>query len=198
VSLLQSTAFLLVSLPASPDVESGPKVGDKVQALDVFAVVGDVEDTRLDVAKSRKERRTIYLFINGDRWDRPIARYLKKLDEAVGDSKDRASVVAVWISRDIDKTKNYLPVAQQSLKFERTSLFVAAEPVVSPPGWEINADASLTAVVVKDGKVAAVFGYNSANDTDVKKVVDVWKKLDAKTKESEKKKPTAVKPSAPE
>jgi hypothetical protein len=176
------------------DVESGPKVGEKVSALDVFAVVGEVEDKRLDIAKSRKERRTIYLFVNGEKWDRPIARFIKKLDEALGDSKDRATIVAVWISRDVDKTKDYLPLAQQSLKLERTSLFVAAEPIVSPPGWEINADAALTAVLVKDGKVAAVFGYDSANQTDVRKVAAAWKKLDAKAKEPEKKKPAAESP----
>jgi hypothetical protein len=194
VTLLHQAAFLFLGSASLGDVESGPKVGEKVSALDVFAVVGEVEDKRLDIAKSRKERRTIYLFVNGEKWDRPIARFIKKLDEALGESKDRATIVAVWISRDVDKTKDYLPLAQQSLKFERTSLFVAAEPVVSPPGWEINADAALTAVLVKDGKVCAVFGYDSANETDVRKVAAAWKKLDAKAKEPEKKKPAAESP----
>jgi hypothetical protein len=194
VTLLHQAAFLFLGSASLGDVESGPKVGEKVSALDVFAVVGEVEDKRLDVAKSRKDRRTVYLFVNGEKWDRPIARFIKKLDEALGESKDRATIVAVWISRDVDKTKDYLPLAQQSLKFERTSLFVAAEPVVSPPGWEINADAALTAVLVKDGKVCAVFGYDSANETDVRKVAAAWKKLDAKSKEPEKKKPAAESP----
>jgi len=196
VSLLYQAAFLFLVSASLGDVESGPKVGDKTPALDVFAVVGEVEDKRLDVSKSRKERRTIYIFVNGEKWDRPVARFLKKLDDALGDSKDRATIVAVWISRDIDKTKDYLPLAQQSLKFERTSLAVAAEPVVSPPGWEINAEAALTAVIVNDGKVSAVFGYDSANETDVRKVAAAWKKLDAKAKEPEKKKPAAEKPPA--
>jgi hypothetical protein len=197
VDLFHQAAFLFLSSALLGDVESGPKVGEKVSTLDVFAVVGEVEDKRLDVVKSRKERRTLYLFINDERWARPVARFIKKLDDAVSDSKDRATVVAVWISRDVDKTKNYLPVAQQSLKFERTSLFVAAEPVVSPPGWEINADAALTAVLVKDGKVSSVFAFDSVNDGDVRKVAAAWKKLDAKPAESEKKKPAADSPPVP-
>jgi hypothetical protein len=39
-----------------------------------------------------------------------------------------------------------------------------------------------------------VFGYDSANETDVRKVAAAWKKLDAKAKEPEKKKPAAESP----
>jgi len=182
--------------PPPGEVESGPKVGEKVAALDVFAVVGDVEDKRVDIAKGRKDRPTIYVFVNAEKWDRPLARFLRKLDEEVAGAKNRSTVVAVWISPDVEKSKDYLPIAQQSLKFEHTALCVSAEPIVSPPGWEINAEAAATIVVAYGGVVKASFGYSSANETDVRKVVAAWKKADAK-KAPETKKPTADKSSAP-
>jgi hypothetical protein len=190
------TAFALSALLlSSPDVESGPKVGAKIPPLDAFAVVGEVEDKRVDFVKLRKAKPTIYVFVNAERWDRPIARYLRKLDEELASAKDRSAVVAVWVSNDVDKSKEYLPLAQQSLKFECTALGVFAEPNVTPPDWEISANAALTVVVAKDAKAAAVFGYDSANDGDVKKAVAAWKKLEAKPKDKDKKeKPAEKKP----
>jgi hypothetical protein len=170
---------------AQGDVESGPKVGEAIPALDAFAVVGEFEDKKVDYANLRKSKPTVFVFVNAEKWDRPIARYLRKLDEELLSAKDRSAVVAVWVSNDVEKSKEYLPFAQQSLKFESTALGVFVEPNVSPPKWEINANAALTTVVAKDGKAVAVFGYDSANDKDVAKVVAAWKKLDAKPKKKD-------------
>ena len=39
--------FAIAAVSCS-DVESGPKVGDAIPPLDAFAVVGEVEDKRVD------------------------------------------------------------------------------------------------------------------------------------------------------
>jgi hypothetical protein len=190
-----ASLFFCAALVA--DVESGPKVGAKIPPLEAFAVVGEVEDKKVDFAARRKDRPTIYVFVNAERWDRPTARFLRKLDEEVAGASDKSSVVAVWIPQDVEKSKEYLPLAQQSLKLEWTALGVAPETGVSPPEWEINANVTVTVVVARQGKTAAVFGFDSVNDADVRRVVAAWRKTTEKPKDAPKKKPAAEKPPAP-
>ena len=104
-----------------------------------------------------------------------MARFLRKLDEAVRKEGD-TRIVAVWLTDDAEKTKKYLPVAQQSLQFERTALTCFTGGKDGPKGWGVNADAHLTAVVANKGKVAATFGFRSLNETDVPGVRDALKK----------------------
>ena len=51
----------------------------------------------LDYAAERKNKPTIFLFVQGDKFDRPVGRFLKVLDTEL--AKDRADVhiVAVWL-----------------------------------------------------------------------------------------------------
>ena len=103
---------------------------------------------------------------------RPLARFLKKLDEVVPKVGEDAAVVAVWLTDDPAKTKAYLPVAQDSLQLQVTALTCFTGDKEGPKGWGINADAHATAVVTARGKVAAVFGYRSVNETAVPEVRD--------------------------
>ena len=96
-----------------------------------------------------------------------MARFLKKLDEAL--PKD-GYVVAVWLTEDTDKTKDYLPLAQQSLKFESTALTFFPGEKAGPNGWGINADNRLTVIVTAKGKIATTFDYQSVNETNVPEV----------------------------
>ena len=88
---------------------------------------------------------------------------------------DDGLVVAVWLTDDADKTKDYLPVAQQSLQFQATALACFTGGKAGPEGWGGNADAHATAVVAAGEKVAATFGYRSMNETDVPGVRDALK-----------------------
>ncbi len=164
-------AFSLTCLLGQPsfaaDIDSGPKVGEKIPALKVHSVVGEHEGKEVDFAGDRKGKTTVYVFIYADKFDRPTARYLKALDKAAGDAGKDAYVVAVWLSEDQDKSKEYLPKAQQSLKFATTALTVAVDGKNGPNDWVINDRAHVTTIVAKDGKVAARFAYQSLNDTDV-------------------------------
>src|SRR5262245_60157951 len=88
----------LVAAPALADIESGPAVGDKVAALKVFAVVGEHENKDVDYAAERKDKPTIYVFIQADKWDRPMARFLRALDKGVKKESEDAYIVAVWLT----------------------------------------------------------------------------------------------------
>jgi hypothetical protein len=169
-------SFFLAVPAAAQDVASGPETHAKVPALKVFDATGVHKDKEADYAGSRKGKPTVYLFINAERFDRPMNRFMKTLDGVVAKDFEGVYVVAVWLTADTDKTKKLLPRVQQSVGYEATALTVVAGTAEGPKGWNINADAHLTAVVANKGKVAATFGYRSINETDVPKVKEELKK----------------------
>src|SRR4029077_2960581 len=135
------------------DVDSGPEHGKKVPALKVFDATGNSQDKEVDYVAERKDKPTVYVFVQADKWDRPMARFLRKLDEIVLKESQEAYVVAVWLTDDVDKTKAYLPRAQQSLKLQNTALTCFTGEKEGPKDWGINADAHLSAVVAHKGRV---------------------------------------------
>jgi hypothetical protein len=169
--------FLLASSAGGQDVASGPEQGKQVPALKVFAATGPHQDKEVDYAAQRKGKPTIYVFIQADKWDRPMARFLRKLDDAMPKKGEDYPLVAVWLTDNPDKTKEYLPVAQQSLQLQKTALSCFPGKKAGPKGWNINGDAHLTAVVVTtEGKVAATFGYRSINERDAPAVQNAYQK----------------------
>jgi len=176
MTLVLAVLIGLVVSSAWADVNSGPTVGETPPALKVLALTGDEEYQELDFRDERKEKPTVYVFVRADRFDRPMARFLKTLDEKVKAVSDEADVIAVWRTEDAQKTREYLPRAKKSLQFRNTTLayFPAGSP--GPNDWAITGEAFLTAVVVHQGKVAASLGYVSVNETDVPKVEEALKK----------------------
>lgn len=158
-------------------MESGPKSGTKVSELKIFAATGDSAGKELNFAAERKAKPTVFVFVQADKWDRPMARFLRELDQALAKDYKAAQVIAVWLTDDVDKAKGYLPKAQESLKFVQTILAVYPGEKAGPAGWSINSDAHLTAVVADKDKVIASLGFQSLNETDVPAVI---KKLSAK------------------
>jgi hypothetical protein len=161
---------MLVTGLARADVASGPKQGEKVAALKVYAVTGEPKEEQVDYAELRKGKPTVYVFVSAKDFGRPMFRFLKKLDEDLGDD---GLVVAVWLTDDPDKSKGYLP--KVSHYFKRAALTVF-DGTAGPKDWGINPDAHLTAVVANKGKVVKSFGYLSLNETDVPEVVKTLKK----------------------
>jgi hypothetical protein len=151
-------------------VASGPERGSGVPALKVYDATGPHRDKEVDYAADRHDKPTVYVFVNAEKFDRPMNRFLKALDGAVKKDFGGAYVVAVWVRGDADKTKELLPRVQQSVQYEATALTLFACAREGPKGWNVNADAHLTAVVTNKGKVAATFGYRSVNETDAPKV----------------------------
>lgn len=179
--LVAAAAVLAGAVVARADVESGPKAGEAVAALKAFGVVGPVENKEADFAADRKDKPTVYLFVQAGEGGipvggRPLARFMKTLDAEVG-KVDGAAAVAVWLGeKAFDKHKEYLPRIAMSLKFEHTALAAFDGEKSGPAGWGINPDAHVTAVVVRGGKVVKSFAFVSVNETDVKAVVGALKK----------------------
>ena len=164
----------VVSMACTPpafaqEMMSGPDKGVAAPALKVFDATGAFKDKEADYAADRKDRPTVYLFINAEKFDRPMNRFMKELDAAVKKDFEEGYIVAVWVTGDADKTKELLPKVQQSVQYEVTALTVFSGQE-GPTGWNVNADCHLTAVVAYKGKVAATFGYQSINETNVAQV----------------------------
>lgn len=157
-------------------VTSGPSADAKIGALKVVAATGDSAGKEVDFAAERKEKPTIYAFVQADKWDRPVARFLKTIDQELAKSHNDVQVVAVWLTDNAEASKAYLPRAQDSLKFEQTTLAVFPGEKKGPDGWGINSDAYLTVVVAENQRATARFGYRSVNETDAPSVLEKLKK----------------------
>jgi len=169
---------LVVSLaPRSPaqGIASGPEKGKAVPALKVYDATGAHKEKEVDYAAERKDKPTVYLLVRADKFDRPMNRFMKTLDAAVKKDFADTYVVAVWLTDDVVKAKELLPRVQQSVGYEATALTCYTGGAEGPKGWNVNADAHLTAVLANKGKVAATFGYRSVNETDVPAVRDALK-----------------------
>jgi hypothetical protein len=185
-SLLTSCVFLgcaLASFAAlHADLKSGPEAGTAVAGFKTVAVTGELSKQpaeEIDYLAARKGKTTVLYFVNAEQWARPIARYLKTLDKAITDATEGTAdteAVAVWLTDDLQKSKDYLPLAQKSLSFGHTALTVFPGAKQGPEGWGLNTDAHLTTVIVRDGKIVATFAYRSTNETDVPAVIQALKK----------------------
>ena len=160
---------------AFADVESGPKVGEKITELKALGVIGLQVGKEADFAAERKDEVTVYLFINAEKFDRPMNQFIKKLDAALPGISDKAASVGVWVNGDKDKLKDRLAAIQKSVMYENTSLAIYDGNVADLKGWAVNSSAHLTAVVVHKGKVLKSFAYESVNGTDVKAVEELLK-----------------------
>lgn len=168
-TMLLLAMLALVSPLWSQDVRSGPEKGAKVASLQVYDATGMHKDQTVDYAAERKERPTIYLLIQADKFDRPMNRFMKTLDQLIKKDHPDVYAVAVWLTEDQEKTREFLPRVQQSVQYEATALTCFGDRM-GPKDWGVNADAHLTVVVADKGKVKAVFGFQSVNETDVKGV----------------------------
>jgi hypothetical protein len=174
---LAVAAVLLAARAGAQDVTSGPAKGETVPALKVQDVTGLHKDKEVDYAAERKDKPTVYVLLQADKFDRPMNRFMKELDTAVKKDYPDVYVVAVWLTDDKDKTKEFLPRVQQSVQYEATALTYFPGERAGPPGWNVNADAHLTVVLANKQKVAEAGGYRSVNETDVKGVLDSLKKV---------------------
>jgi hypothetical protein len=170
-------AVLLVlraSVALAQEVTSGPGKGEAVPALRVFDATGANKDKDIDYAAERKDKPTVYVFIQADKWSRPAHRFLSELDKKLQKDVADAYLVAVWLTDKPDETKQYLP--RIGTYYTNAALTCFTGEKVGPQGWNVNGDADVTAVVASKQKVAATFGYRSLNETDVPGVVDAMKK----------------------
>ena len=100
-------SMVLWCAAAFADVTSGPEVGNTVEGFQVDAVVGDSAGQTVDPVAARGAKTTVYALVSSDKWSRPCARFLKKLDGEIGSVND-AKVVAIWLTSDAQVAKDYL------------------------------------------------------------------------------------------
>jgi hypothetical protein len=180
--LAACAAFACVTLAARAADESGPKAGEKPPAFKTFSVVGTSEGKEVDFVAERKDEPTIYIFVQAEEGGipvggRPAARFLKVLDDKIGDVSDKTAIVAVWLGdKAFEKHKEYLPRIAKSLTLQKTSLTAFDGNKSGPNNWAISSDVHLTVVLVNRGKVAKSFALTSVNETDVKPVLEELKK----------------------
>src|SRR5262249_39642097 len=173
---LSVLAVLAAALVARADISSGPKAGEKVEDFKVYGVVGAIENKEGSYVKDRKDDPTVYVFVQHEHFNRPMARLLKELDTKAKETNDKAATIAVWLTEKQDAAKEHLPKIQMSLNFVNTSLGVFEGDKSGPNNWGINVDAHCTVVIVHKGKAVESIALQSANETDAAKVVEALKK----------------------
>ena len=168
IQLTLAIAFTTISSTAPADE---PKSA-AVPALNAVVCVGDDAGQKTDLTKARDKSPTIYMFIQGDKWDRPIARLLRELDTKVKDEVSDGRVIAVWLSNnEVDRYKEHLPRVQQSLKLAMTTYAVWPGDPFGPAAWNINRDDHVTVVTTRDGKIRGRHTFQSTNEGDAPKIL---------------------------
>lgn len=180
-TLLGAMAVTLMAAPIlAADLKSGPNVGVRVGKLPVFAATGAHENKEIDYAAERKEKPTIYIFVNGEHFSRPMAQYIREIDQKIANGKEKAEAIVVWMTDKLDETKEYLPKVQQSIQLQATALTIATGDKPRLQDWKINDDAHITVVVVNTGSVAGSVAHQSVNKTDAEAVIKLLKKATGK------------------
>src|SRR5438874_12063616 len=108
---LLSIAILLAGTLRA-QTNSGPASGTPIEPLKVLAVTGDDAGQELDFAAKRAGKPTLYVFIQADKFDRPLARFLAVLDKELSKDRPDVAVVAVWLTDHSEQSKEYLPRVQ--------------------------------------------------------------------------------------
>ena len=165
-------AIVLSSSPVWADVVSGPGEGNDVEKFKVAVVAGESSGKELDFVTERKEKPTVFVFVLADKFSRPMTRFIKVLDDKLKAERTDVDIVAIWLTDDAAKSKDYLPKAFGSLKTERTAWSVFAGEKTGPNNWGINPDADITVVVSDGAKAKFSKGYRSINETEVPKVFE--------------------------
>ncbi len=152
------------------ELASGPGADQKLGALKVFVATGDLAGKEVEFIAERKEKLTVYVIVPAEKFSRPMARFLKTLDEKLNADRTDIDIIVVWLTDDVAKTKERLPRVQESLKLNRTTWCVYPGEKTGPNTWGINPDADLTLVIANGPMTTVSRGYHSINETDAPKV----------------------------
>lgn len=147
--LLLSTGF------DDKEIVSGPELNKPVPSLKTLQVVGDHADKEVDWKELTEKKPTLLVFVRSDKWDRPVARVLKQVDDAlIAARKDYPDVHIgiIWISKDAERAKEYLPKVQLSIKLQASSWNFFNGEVYDAAGWQLSGDGAINIVLVKEGK----------------------------------------------
>jgi hypothetical protein len=170
--------FMLTFIPMwdDNDIKAGPEVGKPIPELKLSQIHGADAGKEVDARELAKPASTIFITIRKDKWDRPVARVLRQLDEAVAKQDSKAQIVIVWVSKDADHAKEYLPKAQQSLKLSASSWNHFNGEVYDAAGWQLSGDGPLNIIITKAGKVHWGRAFATVDEKIVNKVTEALAK----------------------
>lgn len=166
-----TTIFILPAYVLAAQ-ESEKTIQKLVPALEAIVCVGESQGEKVELTKSRQNQPTIYIFIQNEFWDRPIARLLRELDTQVRQNVTDGKIVAVWLSdNQADRLKEHLPRVQQSIRLTSTTYAVWPGDPFGPPDWAINRDDHITVITAKNEKIIDTHSFKSTNEGDAPKIM---------------------------
>lgn len=148
---------------------SDPKPSPPLEAI---VCVGEQVGQKVDLAKARGIKPTVYMFIQWEHWDRPTARLLREIDQQIKEKVTDGGVVAVWLTDEgPERMQEHLPRVQQSIKLGMTTYAVWPGNAFGPADWNLTRDDHVTIVTAKGGKTAGRHTFRSTNEDDAPKVL---------------------------
>lgn len=146
--------------------------GAVVPRLESVVCVGDKAGEKVDLAAARGQKPTIYIFIQAEHWDRPVARLVRGLDMKITETVTDGGLVVVWLSNnEVDRFREHLPRVQQSLQLAMTTYSVWPGDAFGPKAWGLNRDDHVTVVTARDGRVLGLHRFRSTNEGDGAKIM---------------------------
>ncbi|MEE3220681.1 MAG: hypothetical protein VX257_10475, partial [Planctomycetota bacterium] len=97
--------LVVASSHAALAIESGPDAGAAVPALKVHVLSDDDSYAENDVTADRADKISVYAFVQATEWARPMARFLRGVDELVTAAGNDARMTAVWLTDDQDQSR---------------------------------------------------------------------------------------------
>jgi hypothetical protein len=167
-----TTLLLLLFVVPDDGIAVGPEPGTGIPSLKTFQVHGDLAGKEVDWKTQSPDHPILFVFLRSDQWDRPLARVVKKLDDLLQADRQqtKADLAIIWITKDLEKGKEYLPRAQQSLKLQASSWNILAGEVYDAQGWVLSGDLPLNLILVKKKKIAWGRAYREMSDVPVRGV----------------------------
>lgn len=162
--LVWAVALLSGTGQVFAESESGPRAGDMLPPLKVHAVSGDMAGEVVDYTAKRVAKPTIYLFVSAKYFNRQTAQLLRGLDAQVANQVDEASIVAVWLTDEIQESKEFLQRMQASLQLGNTALTIYEGNSMGPSEWGLDSDAGVTVTLAHRGKAISSRGYLTADE----------------------------------
>lgn len=150
----------------------GLAAGQMLPKLESVVCVGDKAGERVELTAARGNKPTIYIFIQAEHWDRPVARLVRGLDMKITEKVTDGGLVVVWLSNnEVDRFREHLPRVQQSLQLALTTYCVWPGDAFGPTAWGLNRDDHVTVVTARDGRVLGSHRFRSTNEADAAKIL---------------------------
>lgn len=166
---------LLAASMEAAEIDSGPKPGQIAPAFKVQDMTGRHAGKAVDYLKARPEEPTLVVWLTEEGWSRPTARFLRAIDAQITKQNQGVYQVVIRLTGEPDAVARQLPRAQQSLQLASSALTYYPGAVTGPEAWRLDPKASVTVVLVHQGKVRARFAEAQVNETHVPLV---WKAIE--------------------